>query len=128
LRSISLVQKKPDGVQYCCVCQNWRGKIVDGKKVSLHRFPADENVLKVWIKRVKLSMVSDFVLNKYSRLCSHHFLGQAGPKKPDITIPSLFPKKSYQTTRVSNVINSSNQSNVSKLSVHSCTNLVAVYT
>lgn len=95
------VQRRPHGAQYCCVCKNWRGKIVSGTKVSLHRFPADKKVRNVWNKRVKLAMVSGFVVTTNSRLCSLHFDGLAGPKPPKITIPSLFPNKTYQTTTVS---------------------------
>ena len=32
---------------YCCVCKNFRGKVVeDGRKVSLHRFPADRECVQ----------------------------------------------------------------------------------
>ena len=69
-------KKAEKGLHYCCVCHMHRGKIVDGRKVSLHRFPADKKVAKVWMTRVKLAMVTAFVLTANSRLCSEHFVGK----------------------------------------------------
>ena len=61
---------EPKG-KYCCVCKNYGGKIVDGEKVSLHRFPANEKENLVWRKRVQFVMVPGFKITKFSRLCSH---------------------------------------------------------
>ena len=39
---------------YCCVCKNFRGKVVeDGRKVSLHRFPADRECVETLFCRDK---------------------------------------------------------------------------
>ena len=90
---------EPKG-KYCCVCKNYGGKIVDGEKVSLHRFPANEKENLVWRKRVQFVMVPGFKITKFSRLCSHHFVGKKGPQKPRITLPTLFAKKDFKTTAV----------------------------
>lgn len=71
----------------------------DGKTVSLHRFPADEKVSSVWKKRCS-NALKKFVLTVNSRLCSEHFSGRSGPKLPYISVPSIFPSKTYKTTMV----------------------------
>ena len=39
--------------QYCCSCKNYRGKGMEGgKKVSLHHFWADQEIVRLWKKCV----------------------------------------------------------------------------
>ena len=35
---------KPYKCQYCCGCKNYRGKGIEGGKVSLRRFLADQKI------------------------------------------------------------------------------------
>ncbi|KAL4237210.1 hypothetical protein ACF0H5_005590 [Mactra antiquata] len=44
---------------YCCVCSNYRGKVVNRQSVSLHRFPADKTLRKAWIRRLRSVETSD---------------------------------------------------------------------
>ncbi|QQP51335.1 THAP domaincontaining protein 5like, partial [Caligus rogercresseyi] len=39
-------------------------------KVSLHIFPKDEELKKIWLRSIKRK---DFVPSKHSRVCSRHF-------------------------------------------------------
>ncbi|XP_052239626.1 uncharacterized protein LOC127850537 isoform X2 [Dreissena polymorpha] len=87
---------------YCCICSNFRGKLVDGKQVRLHRFPADEKVRKLWIKRLK-TVSTGFVLKiKNDRLCSAHFVDGVYNSKNQI--PSIFmvnnKQKIFKTSEV----------------------------
>ncbi|KAH3895396.1 hypothetical protein DPMN_019560 [Dreissena polymorpha] len=87
---------------YCCICSNFRGKLVDGKQVRLHRFPADEKVRKLWIKRPK-TVSTGFVLKiKNDRLCSAHFVDGIYNSKNQI--PSIFmvnnKQKIFKTSEV----------------------------
>jgi hypothetical protein len=92
------LKKKTKG-HSCCVCQNMSGMVVDGKRISMHRFPADEEVSQVWKSRIKLIM-KRFVYTQHSRLCSAHFVGGGGPKKPYVTVPSIFGQRKFRTTMV----------------------------
>lgn len=87
---------------YCSLCSNYRGKDVDGRTVVLHKFPADLNLQKTWIRRVKTVMPS-FNLNKNSRLCSEHFVD--GKYSDQHNVPSVFDlktkKKLFGTSKVS---------------------------
>ena len=91
----------PRGTHYCCVCRCYRGKIVSGRKVSLHKFHANDKLRRVWIQRVKTVMKTGFKVSPNGRLCSEHFQGKAGPKPPFITLPSLFPTKEFTHSAVS---------------------------
>jgi len=45
----------PRGVLYCHVplCHSYKGKIVDGKKVQLHRLPKDTKAKRLWIAKLR---------------------------------------------------------------------------
>jgi len=59
---------------YCCVCSNYRGRLIEGRHVTLHRFPTEEKLRKLWISRIK-TVSQHFTCNpKNDRLCSEHFL------------------------------------------------------
>ncbi|XP_069113086.1 uncharacterized protein [Argopecten irradians] len=92
------------GKIYCCVtgCSNYSGKVVNGKKVSLHRFPADSKVSRVWEQRVKCFR-KNFVLKNTTRLCSEHFEGTDGPSA-ECPIPSIFPQKTFKTSKISEAL------------------------
>ena len=93
-------RKNSIGAHYCCVCTNYRGKCVDGKIISLHRFPPIEKLRRIWIQRVKLGMVQGFQITSNSRLCSQHFLGGNGPTD-SANIPSIFEHRTYSISFVS---------------------------
>lgn len=58
--------------KYCCMCNNYRGQVVSGRKVTLHRFPLDENKRKMWIDCCKNALQS-FEYSFSRLLCSEHF-------------------------------------------------------
>jgi hypothetical protein len=93
------VAKKTTKGHSCCACKNSGGMIIDGRRISLHRFPADETVSQVWKSRIKLVM-KRFVYTSHSRLCSAHFVGGGGPKKPYVTVPSIFGNCKFKTSTV----------------------------
>ncbi|XP_069129553.1 uncharacterized protein [Argopecten irradians] len=92
----------PKGKKYCCICSNYRGKIVEEKSVTLHRFPTNDRVRRVWIQRCRL-IRSDYKESKYNLLCSVHFVGSCGPSVAH-TIPSIFPNKTFKTSCLEEVI------------------------
>ena len=84
----------PRGVIYCCVplCKSYSGKVVEGKKVTLHRIPLDEKYKpSSWIQQLR-NVRNDFTAKAGTRVCSLHFVGKSGPK-PWCPIPTLFPSK-----------------------------------
>ena len=83
----------PSHQRYCCVCKNHGQKIVDGRKVSMHRFPANKQARKLWIQRCKNARPNFVFINSdQTRLCSDHFIGKIGPTK-DHKLPSIFPQQ-----------------------------------
>ena len=82
--------------KYCSMCSNFRGKMVEGKVVSLHRFPANDRIRKVWIQRCKLSMKT-FRYTENSKLCYEHFEERCGPTMMN-PLPTVFGKKRYKTS------------------------------
>ena len=84
----------PSSQRYCCVCKNHGQKYVCEKKVSMHRFPANKRVRRVWITLCKNAR-PNFVFKNYdqTRLCSVHFNGGNGPK-PNHNLPAIFQTKS----------------------------------
>ena len=84
----------PSGQRYCCVCKNHGQKYIGDKKVSMHRFPANKRVRRVWIQRCRNAR-PNFVFKNYvqTRLCSVHFNDGNGPK-PNHNLPTIFPTKS----------------------------------
>ncbi|GFS00542.1 hypothetical protein ElyMa_006401900 [Elysia marginata] len=91
------------GKQYCVCCSNFLGKIVNGRKVSLHRIPANKQLSKVWIQRLKL-VRKDFptVIKSSTRVCSEHFKFKKGPQPHD-QIPTIFQNKTLATSMLSQV-------------------------
>ncbi|KAJ8309879.1 hypothetical protein KUTeg_011744, partial [Tegillarca granosa] len=82
----------PGHQRYCCVCKNFSGKIIDGVRISMHRFPADKGKRRIWISRCKNARSNfKFVNSDQTRLCSQHFVGKEGPTKTN-PLPSIFPK------------------------------------
>ncbi|KAL5021253.1 hypothetical protein ScPMuIL_000408 [Solemya velum] len=82
----------PSHQRYCCICKNYSGKIVDGKKISMHRFPADVRARKVWIQQCKNARPNFLFVNyDKTRLCSRHFVGKSGPQKEN-PLPCIFPR------------------------------------
>ena len=86
----------PKSKKYCAMCSNYRDKNVDGYVISLHRFPANDKIRKVWLQRCKLVMRT-FKFSDNSKLCSKHFVGRNGPSIIH-TIPSIFGKKEFRTS------------------------------
>ena len=87
--------------RYCAVCRKYGGMLIDGKKLSMHRFPSsqkDTKVKKIWIKRCSLARM-DFKFHSYTstRICGEHFVGGNGPTKQH-NLPSIFHSKTYQIT------------------------------
>ena len=82
----------PSNQRYCCVCKNFSGKIVDGIRVSMHRFLAEVKVRKIWIQRCKNTRQNFVFANSdQTRLCSFHYVDKNGPTKEN-PLPVAFPK------------------------------------
>jgi len=65
---------------------------VDGRKISMHRFPADKRLRKVWMIRCKNARPNfEFINSDQTRLCGLHFEGRSGPTKKT-PLPCYFPK------------------------------------
>ena len=92
--SKQISKKVPRGVIYCCVplCKSYSGKIVDGKKVTLHRIPSNEKCEPAsWTQQLR-KVRRDFTFKAGTRVCSLHFVGRNGPK-PWCPVPTLFPSR-----------------------------------
>ena len=82
------------GVIYCCVpfCKSYSGKIVEGKKVTIHKIPLDEKYKPDrWIQQIR-NVRKDFAVKAGTRVCSLHFVGKRGAK-PRCPFPTIFPSK-----------------------------------
>ena len=86
--------------QYCSKCYNFCGKIFNGHKIFLHRFPANPYISKVWTQRVTGIMKSPFTPHQNSRLCCALLEGQVGPNDK-VNVPSLFGDKTFKICLVS---------------------------
>ena len=72
------------------ICSNFRGKIVDGTTITVHKFPANEYLKKTWVRRIR-TVTKSFVLKKNSCLCSTHFEG--GKMSNEHNVQSVFDLK-----------------------------------
>ena len=83
----------PRGTLYCCVplCHSFKGKVVNGKPVKLHRLPLDIKLRRQWIRKLR-TVRKNLVLKAGTRVCSLHFKGSDGPK-PWCKLPTVFPSK-----------------------------------
>ena len=81
------------GALYCCVplCHSFKGKVVNGKPVKLHRLPSDLKLRRQWIIKLR-SVRKNFVPKTGTRVCSLHFKGADGPKHWS-RLPASFPSK-----------------------------------
>ncbi|KAL3886409.1 hypothetical protein ACJMK2_026407 [Sinanodonta woodiana] len=88
------------GKIYCCAkgCSNFTGKVIGERTISLHRFPTDSKLSRIWKKRVGCFR-KNLNLKSTSRLCSDHFLSLAGPSKT-AQVPNIFPQKTFKTWTV----------------------------
>lgn len=82
------------GKQYCVICHNHRGKIIDGRVVKLHSIPANKQLKRAWEQRLRL-IRQDYNTVKHPLVCSEHFVGQRGPVFAD-DVPSVFPNRTFQ--------------------------------
>ena len=83
----------PRGTLYCCVplCHSYKGKVVNGKQVTLHRLPSDLELRRQWVRKLKI-VRKNLKPKGGTRVCSLHFRGCDGPK-PWCKLPTLFPSK-----------------------------------
>ncbi|KAL5022768.1 hypothetical protein ScPMuIL_001923 [Solemya velum] len=89
--SQTVLKKKSNSLKYCCVCSGvYRGKVVGDKTISLHKFPQDSKLQRIWIQRCR-TVMKDFKWTAHKLLCSLHFIGSRGPTKAH-NIPSIFPR------------------------------------
>ncbi|XP_045202653.2 uncharacterized protein LOC123556117 [Mercenaria mercenaria] len=99
-----LPENRKTSRKYCCICKGiYRGKVVDGKTISLHRFPQNKRLKRVWIQRCK-TVMRTFKWNENKLLCSEHFVESRGPTFLH-TLPSIFPtqngvKKIFPTSNL----------------------------
>lgn len=87
------------GLQYCVVCKNYRGKVIDGRVVKLHTLPKNKIIRTAWERRLRL-VRKDYNTVKYPVLCSEHFVGKKGPSTGD-DVPSIFPSRIFKQSSVS---------------------------
>uniref|UniRef100_A0A0L8HAV8 THAP-type domain-containing protein n=1 Tax=Octopus bimaculoides TaxID=37653 RepID=A0A0L8HAV8_OCTBM len=80
--------------KYCCICSHYRGKNVDGKVISLYKYPANAAICRIWLQRSRL-VRKDFVYTANSQMCSQHSVNFNGPSK-DHPLPSVFPNKVFK--------------------------------
>ena len=71
-----------------------------GKKISLFRFPKEENLKKQWIHAIRRDVGPNFSINKGTRVCSRHFreedlqMGLNGKVSPRTgAVPNIFAWK-----------------------------------
>ena len=83
----------PGGTLYCCVplCHSFKGKVVNGKPLKLHRLPLDLKLRRQWIRKLR-NVRKNLVAKAGTRVCSLHFRGSDGPK-PWCKLPTVFPSK-----------------------------------
>jgi hypothetical protein len=81
---------------FCCICSNYRGNVQDDIRISLHRFPANKTLKRVWLQRARL-VRKNLLCTDNSFMCSVHFVGMRGPTK-EHTLPSVFPNKVFKTS------------------------------
>ena len=92
--------------EFCSIpgCSNARGKCLRlGKKLSFYTFPREEKRRDAWLKVIRrdtiviedgIEKVVPFVPNKYSRVCSEHFVDGVKVDIPGLQdyVPSVFPR------------------------------------
>ena len=107
---------------YCCVpdCKNASAQqkekeLLGLSKVSFHSFPTDSNRMKMWIIKIKRDPGPEFVINKYTKICSEHFTSSdyfPTSDKPNsrrrllpTAVPSVFQwtSKSFQRRSVTSM-------------------------
>ncbi len=85
-------KKSKQALKYYCICKEvYRGKILNGRTVSLHRFPQNKRPMCVWNQRCR-TVMSTLKLTENKLLCSEHFVDFCGPTI-DHTLPSTFQLK-----------------------------------
>ncbi|XP_046556080.1 uncharacterized protein LOC124265345 [Haliotis rubra] len=98
------MSRMPSKQRYCCICSNHCKKFANGRKITMHRFPADIRLRRVWIQRCKLVRSNfKYTRNDSTRLCSEHFYGGEGPSKLH-PLPTVFPKKTFKLSNVSHLV------------------------
>jgi hypothetical protein len=90
------------GKQYCVICHNHRGKIIDGRVVKLHGIPANKQLKRAWEQRLRL-IRQDYNRVKVPLVCSEHFVGKRGLAFGD-DVPSVFPNRTFQLSTVSKLL------------------------
>uniref|UniRef100_A0A0L8FQ40 THAP-type domain-containing protein n=1 Tax=Octopus bimaculoides TaxID=37653 RepID=A0A0L8FQ40_OCTBM len=88
-----------DGDDDEVTCFNFRRRLTYctdqfGKVISLHRYPANVAIRRIWLQRSRL-VRKDFVYTANSQMCSQHFVNFNGPSK-DHPLPSVFPNKVFK--------------------------------
>ena len=63
----------------CSLCHSYEGKIVDGKKVQLHRIPKDTKARRLWIEKLRNARIN-ISSKPATRVCNLHFEGRNGAK------------------------------------------------
>ena len=75
---------------YCCVplCHNTSNTILsDGRKVTLHRIPANATVRRLWLSRLN-NVRKNLTVNLSTRVCISHFQDYQLEN-----LPTIFPSK-----------------------------------
>ena len=61
---------------HCCVpqCTTTGYVLEDDRKVSFHRLPQHQELLKMWLFKIRRDVGPTFKVTKHTRVCSRHFL------------------------------------------------------
>ncbi len=93
----------------CCVphCDKTGYMVVDGKKVTFHSFPKEEERVTKWVVKIKRDIGPNFMVTSYTKICSMHFedsdfrvtlLGRKFLKEG--VVPSVFPWSKVSQLRI----------------------------
>ena len=96
--------------KYCCICKNYRSKVVDDKIVTLHLFPANKSLQKASMNRIRTIKPKLQCKDHVDRLCSAHLInGVYDHNSKDNNVSTIFQLKDgrverFQTTTVRLII------------------------
>lgn len=103
-RNAELTVKEMPANYHCCMvgCTSDSRKSTDKWPnmigVSFHAFPGEKTDISRRQEWIRLIRRAEWKPNKYSRVCSLHFVGGRGPVG-DVKCPTLFPYNNYKLTK-----------------------------
>ena len=94
----------------CCVpnCKKVGYFVENGKKVSFHKFPKNQELRNVWVSKIRRDIGETFKIGEHTKVCSRHF--SDGDFRVTVTgkrflkeksFPTIFPWRPMKTPRTS---------------------------